>query len=589
MKKFKPYTFIKNFFSRSRSESYILIHGGLTGFFFIFFLNAVFGIYSVYKISFDLNENMKAIDLARKAQIALHEQILSWENILVSGENSSEFRKNYLEFSRYSENVQNILFNLKLQNSGESTLPEDIEKLRVKHKAITREFTNHIVDIEDKKFKNINEKINLTSGKENEILNSLSEVVERTDAEIEQNSRYAGNRYILIAIFSSLIFITLIIYYGRQIGKRLLKTHGILEKMVMERTKDYAEANSALKNEIEEHKITVQKLIASRNEIEEKNSLLAVSEKKYRHIVEGTSEVIFTLEENWYFKTANDAIKTEFKISPEAVKKYTLTDLIYDELTDATILRKIITEKLEESKKNNTRVRFNAQIKTPNLIEPVEYKITLEFIEIEGHSEIIGKAVKIADDRFSDSFISEKCEYLIRNMLFTADDISHRITDNLQKYMEKNDVSMLRIGLREIIINSIEHGNLNISFEEKTEAIMNDRYFDFINERQAHLDHKDKRVRIEYLISASKAVYKISDQGKGFNHKKFLSGISDDTAEMMMTHGRGIAMVKSIFDEVRYNSRGNQVLLVKHIDKGKGQTVNENEDDSRQLQLSEIS
>ncbi|PKL17266.1 MAG: hypothetical protein CVV49_11895 [Spirochaetae bacterium HGW-Spirochaetae-5] len=304
--------------------------------------------------------------------------------------------------------------------------------------------------------------------------------------------------------------------------------------------------------------------------------LLTVSEKKYRHIVEGTKEIIFTLDENWRFKTANDAIKAEFKISPEAVTKYTLTDLIYDELTDATILRKIITEKLEESKKSSTPVRFNAQIKTPNLIEPVEFKITLEFIEIEGLREIIGKAVKISDDRFSEFFISEKCEYLIKNLLFTADDISHRITDNLQKYMDKSDITSIRIGLREIIINSIEHGNLNISFEEKTEAILNDRYFEFINERQSNPDHRDKRVRIEYLISASKAIYKVTDQGKGFNHRKFLSGLSDDPAELMLAHGRGISMVKSIFDEVKYNSKGNQVLLVKHINKNRGREADEN-------------
>lgn len=580
---------MKKYFRVSGSESSILITGGLTGFFVIFIINAVLGVYSVYKISFDLNENMKAMDLARSAQIALHEQILSWENLLISGDVNEEFRKSYHEFSQHSQNVQNILFNLKLQNTGKSDLPGDIERLRVRHREITMEFTNHIVDLEEKRFKNIKRKIDLTRGMENEIIRSLSDIVERTDAEVEQKSRYTSNRFILVVLLSSGLFIFLLIYYGRQLGRRIIKTHNLLEKMVRQRTKDYAEANSALQNEIEEHKATEQKLIVSRNETEEKNMLLSVSEKKYRYIVEGTGEIIFTLDENWYFKSANDAIKTGFKISPEAVTRYMLTDLIYDELTDATILRKIITEKIEDSKKQNIPVRFNAQIKTPNLIEPVEFKISLEFIEIEGHREIIGKAVKISDDRFSEFFISEKCEYLIKNLLFTADDISHRITDNLQKYMDKSDVTMLRIGLREIIINSIEHGNLNISFEEKTEAILNDRYFEFVNERQGHPEYRDKRVRLEYLISPSKAVYKITDQGKGFNHRKFLSGMSNDVSDLHLTHGRGIAMVKSIFDEVRYNSRGNQVLLVKHINRNRGHAANGSEEQISEFQHSEIS
>ena len=141
--------------------------------------------------------------------------------------------------------------------------------------------------------------------------------------------------------------------------------------------------------------------------------------------------------------------------------------------------------------------------------------------------------------------------------------------------MIKSDITVIRIGLREIILNSIEHGNLNISFDEKTEAILSDRYFDFINERQRHPDFREKRVRIEYMISPEKAVYKITDQGKGFNHRKYLSVISDETAELGLMHGRGIAMVKSIFDEVRYNSKGNQVLLVKNINLLKGQENNQ--------------
>jgi anti-sigma regulatory factor (Ser/Thr protein kinase)/PAS domain-containing protein len=583
------YTFLKKLFSSSRSETYILISGWLTAFFVIFMINSIFGIYSIYGMSNDLTKNLMGINLARNAQIALHEQVLAWENILISGKNYTDYQVNYHEFSWKAMKVENILFNLKLENSGNEEISAEIEKLRGKHKKITSEFISHVVDMGEKKFSNVTEKVILTKGKEDELLNNLNSIAERIESEGNNQSSYIINRYRILAAVLSVILITLLIYYGRRIGRRLLKTNSILEEMVQERTKDYVEANLSLQQEIDEHKITGGKLIVSKNEVEEKNALLTVSEKKYRHIVEGTREIIFTLDESWRFKTANDAIKAEFKISPEAVTKYTLTDLIYDELTDATILRKIITEKLEESKKSSTPVRFNAQIKTPNLIEPVEFKITLEFIEIEGLREIIGKAVRISDDRFSEFFISEKCEYLIKNLLFTADDISHRITDNLQKYMDKTDITTIRIGLREIIINSIEHGNLNISFEEKTEAILNDRYFEFINERQSNPDHRDKRVRIEYLISASKAIYKVTDQGKGFNHRKFLSGLSDDPAELMLTHGRGISMVKSIFDEVRYNSKGNQVLLVKHINKNRGREADENRGNAEQLQLSEVS
>ena len=258
------------------------------------------------------------------------------------------------------------------------------------------------------------------------------------------------------------------------------------------------------------------------------------------------------------------------KISPEEVTGYRLTDLIRDETGDAAVTRRIVTEKLETARKENKSVKFNVQFQTPYLIEPVEYKVSLEFIEIEGSSEIIGKAVRVSDDRFTDSFISEKCEYRIKNFLYTADDISHRITNNLQKYLGKSEVSMIRIGLREILINSIEHGNLNISFEEKTDAIMNERYFDLINERQGEPEFRDRHVKIEYMITSVKAIYKITDQGRGFSHRRHLSIKDEHMADMNekgVQHGRGIIMVRKIFDEVKYNIRGNQVLLVKRINR----------------------
>lgn len=588
MKKINPLKLLKKLFSESASETYILISGGLTGFLIIFMITIVLGLYSVFGISSDFSENLSGINMARNAQIALHQQVLAWENILISGDNYPDFQKQYHIFSGKAEVVQNTLVNLKIQNANDRHLHDEIDKLLVKHKVITGDFTGHIFDMRDKSFRNVEDKIKATAGMEDSLLETLNSVAAQIENAGSLRNRSTGVRYLVVVSASALIFIVLVIYYGRQIGRRLLKTHNILEKMVVERTREYVEANLSLQKEIDEHKVTEQKLIASRNETEEKNRIITLSERKYRLIVEGTQEVIFTLDDNWYFKTANDAIKQEMKISPDAVTKFRLVDLICDELTEATMLRRIVTEKLEQSKRELKKIKFNAQLKTPNLIEPVEFKITLEFIEIEGNLEIIGKAVRLADDRFTESFISEKCEYLVRNLLFEADDISHRITNNLQKYMDKTDINMIRIGLREIIINSIEHGNLNISFEDKTEAILTDRYFEFVNERQSNPEYRDKRVRIEYLISSSKAVYKITDQGKGFNHRKYLAAANDDQVDVALAHGRGIAMVKNIFDEVRYNFRGNQVLLVKHLNINKGFDENGSSRELSEMQNTEV-
>jgi len=561
---------LKKLFSATKSETYILISSWLTGFFIIFLLNSILGIYSVFGSSDEILDNYKAINLARDAQVALYEQTLAWDTVLLSGSSKGEFRKNFHEFSRKAESVQNTLFNLKLQVGEDRLIQADIEKLLSLHKEMTLEFTYHITEMEQRNFKNAWDKKLITSGMKNELINSLNDITSGIEKSGKERSGIISFRYLVIAAVCSLLFITLVLIYGRRTGRLLLRTNNILEEMVIQRTREYVEANISLKNEIDGHMITAQKLRDSNAAIEEKNLLLSVSEKKYRQIVEGTSDIIFTLDDRWFFKTANDSIRTQLKISPGAAAKLRLTDLICDELTEATILRKIYTEKLEECRRENRPLEFNAYLKTPNLIEPVEFRINLEFIEIEGKSEVIGKAARLSDDRFSGAFISEKCEYSIRNMLFEADDISHRITNNLQKYLGKMELNMIRIGLREMLVNSIEHGNLNISFDEKTEAILNDRYFEFINEKQTSPDCINKRVRIEYFISPARAIFKISDQGRGFNHKKFMAELNDETADITLNHGRGIAMALSIFDEVRYNTRGNQVLLVKHISHATG-------------------
>ncbi len=579
---------IKSFISNKGSETYILVSGGLTAIFIIFTFNAVLGIYSLYGTSSDLTENFSAIDMARSAQVALHEQVNAWEKILVSGGVYPGYRREYLEFSRKSEAVQNILFNLKLHNSSDQELAESIEKMRILHKKMTMDFTGHIVDMENTGFRNSRIKMELTKEIVNELPGSLSAIAAAIEVKGKSQSLNISMRYLIITGVSSLLFISLLIYYGRQTGRRLVKTHNILEEMVMERTREYVDANLSLKKEIEEHKVTAEKLVQSRDEVEEKNRLLTVSEKKYRHIVEGTRDIIFTLDEDWYFKTVNDAVKKELRLSPETAARYRLTDLMYDELTDAAIYRRVVTEKFIVSREVGTPLKLNVRLKTPNLIEPVEFMLYLEFVETEGSLETIGKAVKLSDDSFAGSFISERCEYVIKNLLFEADDVTLRITNNLQKYIDRNEVNLVRIGLREIIINSIEHGNLNITFDEKTGAIMEDRYFEFINERQSCPDYRDRRVRIEYMVSPERAVYKITDQGKGFNHRKYLAGIGSDSDGIGLTHGRGIAMVKSIFDEVKYNSKGNQVFLVKYLGPIKSGEINSGDTETESARYSEV-
>ena len=112
-------------------------------------------------------------------------------------------------------------------------------------------------------------------------------------------------------------------------------------------------------------------------------------------------------------------------------------------------------------------------------------------------------------------------------------------------------------GLSELLINAIEHGNLGISYDEKTEFLKNDTLFDEVDNRLANEDNKNKRVTIEYKKNDGEIVFKIMDCGKGFDFEKYMN---IDLSKVFDSHGRGIAMAKLLsFTEIAYQGTGNHV------------------------------
>ncbi|HNL75834.1 MAG TPA: ATP-binding protein, partial [Leptospiraceae bacterium] len=122
--------------------------------------------------------------------------------------------------------------------------------------------------------------------------------------------------------------------------------------------------------------------------------------------------------------------------------------------------------------------------------------------------------------------------------------------------------------VREIIINSIEHGNLNIDYNTKTELRkVKGRYFQFLQERQNDPLYKDRKVTVFYSLKSNRVSFLVKDEGKGFDHKKMLADNADTANANFLDHGRGIYMTKNTFDKIRYNPAGNKVLLVKYFKK----------------------
>ncbi len=513
------------------------IFAGFIPFLLLLILSGFLGIYSLNQSFNDANTYIESVNLAREVQVQLQHQFHNWKTIILEGDRFSEYRKRFHQFSYNAQDIQNLLFNLKLRCNNFEGIPPRIEEYREKHKKLTSEYLTHIVNLEESNFNNQSKIIEITQGKEEQALHEM-DVIVNDIISIAHKKIENINKYYIIVIFFSFSIITIsALIMSIYIARRLVRTHHELEEKVRDRTAALTEAN--------------------RN--------ISLSEQKYRVLVEGSNDIIFSLNEKFEVLTINRSVKKQFNISPERLLQRNFMDLVYEDDSRNSVTRHFVREKLELFRQDRNPVTFKAEFKSPNIVEPKEMTISLEYINIDGKTEIFGKASRIPDDTLMDYFVSEKQNYSIGNSLIAAEDITFRITTNLKCFLKQKDVLLLRIALREMIINGIEHGNLGVSFDEKSQATLNDNYFEYIMQRQNDPRFKNKRVNIEYMIKADRAVYKITDEGEGFDHQSYFNKSADDVNNHMLMHGRGITMTREIFDHIEYNKKGNQVLLVKYF------------------------
>ncbi len=127
------------------------------------------------------------------------------------------------------------------------------------------------------------------------------------------------------------------------------------------------------------------------------------------------------------------------------------------------------------------------------------------------------------------------------------------------------------IGLSELLVNAVEHGNLGITYEDKSRLREDGRWEAEVESRLADPANADKQVRVHFWRESEQICVRIEDQGQGFEWQKY---VDMDPERAFDTHGRGIAMSRMIsFDSIEYQGVGNRVEVTVRIE-------TENEQDS---------
>jgi len=121
------------------------------------------------------------------------------------------------------------------------------------------------------------------------------------------------------------------------------------------------------------------------------------------------------------------------------------------------------------------------------------------------------------------------------------------------------DPQRVVIGLSELLINAVEHGNLEISYDEKGKLKENGNWQEEVEKRLQMPEYASRSVSVEMEKNDSFVYFHISDDGEGFDFNSYLEMDPDRAFD---NHGRGIAMSRMLsFDSLEYIDKGNQVKV----------------------------
>ena len=115
-------------------------------------------------------------------------------------------------------------------------------------------------------------------------------------------------------------------------------------------------------------------------------------------------------------------------------------------------------------------------------------------------------------------------------------------------------------GIVEIFVNAVEHGNLGLTYADKSALLKKDAWQAEIDRRMVLPEYRGRRVFVRLEIQPERSTLSIRDEGSGFDWQPFMEIQPERAFDL---HGRGIAMSKLMsFDEVNYSGCGNTVELV---------------------------
>lgn len=155
----------------------------------------------------------------------------------------------------------------------------------------------------------------------------------------------------------------------------------------------------------------------------------------------------------------------------------------------------------------------------------------------------------------------QESSFVVENELALLMSLATHLRDTVNTIWRCDPVQVLRIGmaLEEALVNACLHGNLELDSELR-EADEN-LFQQLSRQRATQAPYADRRIFVDAQCTPTMFQCAIRDEGNGFDPSQLPDPFSAEALER--TTGRGLTLIRSFMDEVQFNERGNEVLLIK--------------------------
>ena len=165
----------------------------------------------------------------------------------------------------------------------------------------------------------------------------------------------------------------------------------------------------------------------------------------------------------------------------------------------------------------------------------------------EGILDIIRTRLKSADLTFDFKAGDYDPDYITQFIMRMLDEVCKDELDNRMG---------LEVAIGEAVINAIDYGCLELSSKLKApDLYAPDHYTELRQSRMNDPEYAKRQVSIRVSLDESKIVIRITDPGKGVPTKL-------DKPKVILPHGRGIALMRGLVDQVVIRRKPSIVTLI---------------------------